>query len=76
MKTLIVKENIHGRKTEVTAQKTYQTESGKWVAEVDGSEYRRACVDLCSGINDCTCEDLHIEADQDDDGKEYRILSR
>ena len=76
MKTLIIKENIHGRKTEVNAKTTYQTESGKWVAEVEGTEMRRACVDLCSDIKNCTCDDLHIEADQDDDGKEYRILSR
>ena len=75
MKTLIVKDNIHGRRTEVNAKTTYQTDFGKWIAEVDGTEIRRACFDLCDGIKDCTCEDLHIEADQDDDGKEYRILS-
>jgi len=76
MKALIVKENVHGRKTEVTAKTTYQTDFGNWVAEVDGAEIRRACLELCSGINDCSCEDLHIEADQDDDGKEYSMLSR
>lgn len=76
MKTLIVKENIHGRKTEVNAKTTYQTDFGKWVAEVEGSEMRRACLDLCSGIDDCTCENLHVEADLDDDGNEYTILSR
>jgi len=76
MKTLIVKENILGRKTEVTAQRTYQTDFGDWIAEVDGTEIRRACFELCSGIEDCGCENLHIEADQDDDGKEYRMLSR
>ena len=76
MKTLIARENIQGRKTEIIAQTTYPTNSGKWIAEVDGTEFRRACLDLCHGIKDCTCGDLHIEADQDDDGKEYSILSR
>ena len=75
MKTLIVKENVHGRKTEVSASTTYQTDSGKWIAEVEGAEMRRACLDLCSGIKDCSCDNLHVEADQDDDGKEYKILS-
>lgn len=76
MKTLIVKENIHGRKTEVNAQTTYQTAFGNWIAEVDGTEIRRACLELCSGIKDCSCDNLHIEADQDDDGKEYTLASR
>jgi len=75
MKTLIVKENVHGRTTKVNAKTTYQTDSGKWVAEVDGSEFRNACVDLCQGLEDCTCDDLHVEADLDDDGKEYRITT-
>ena len=75
MKTMTVRENIHGRKTEVTAKTTYETGAGKWVAEVDETEINRACLDLCRGIGDCTCEDLHIEADLDDDGKEY-VLSR
>ncbi len=74
MKTLKVKDNIHGRITKVNANKTYQTKSGEWVAEVDREEFDHACYDLCHGINDCTCEDLHVEADQDDDGKEYSIL--
>lgn len=75
MKTLVIAERFHGRKTEVNAKTTYQTDSGKWTAEVEGTEFRRACLDLCSGIENCTCADLHIEADQDDDGKEYSILS-
>ena len=75
MKTLIVKDNIHGRSTKVNAKTTYQTDFGKWIAEVDGTEFRHACVDLCQGIEDCTCDDLHVEADQDDDGKEYSISS-
>jgi hypothetical protein len=76
MKTLIVKDNSHDRSTEVTARTTYQTDSGKWIAEVDETEIRRAYLELCRGIKDCTCDDLHVEADQDDDGKEYRMLSR
>ena len=75
MKTLIVKENIHGRHTEVTAKTTYQTASGEWIAEVDGREMKRACRDLYRGLKECTIEDLHIEAAEDDDGKEYRILT-
>lgn len=75
MKTMKVAERVHGRQAEVQATSTYQTDSGKWVAEVEGTEFRRACFEVCHGIVDCRCEDLHIEADQDDDGKEYRILS-
>ena len=74
MKTLIVTENIHGRKTEVQAKTTYQTDFGKWVAEVDGTEINRACFDLCNGIQGCSCTHLHIEADLDDDGKEYSLV--
>ena len=73
MKTLRVKENVHGRTTTVHAKTIHQTNSGKWVAEVDGTELRHACFDLCEGIKDCSCDDLHVDADQDDDGKEYRI---
>jgi len=73
MKTLIVKENVHGRTTKVNAKNIYQTDFGEWVAEVDGIELRDACDVLCKDIADCTCDDLHVEADQDDDGKEYRI---
>ncbi|MHB1013923.1 MAG: hypothetical protein ACYC2W_01410, partial [Desulfurivibrionaceae bacterium] len=76
MKTLIVKDNIHGRKTKVNAKTTYQTDSGKWVAEVDGAEMHQACSDLCSGIKNCSCEDLHVEADEDDDGKEYSVVHK
>ena len=76
MKTLIVKDNIHGRETKVNATKTYQTDLGDWVAEVDVKDLRRACDILCEGIEDCTCDDLHVEADQDDDGKEYSISKK
>ena len=74
MKTLIVKDDIHDTSAEVKAKTTYETAFGKWIAEVDGTEIRRACVELCSGINNCTCGNLHGQAAQDDDGKEYRIL--
>ena len=75
MKTLKVKENIHGRTTKVNARKTYQKRSGEWIAEVDESEFNEACYDLCHGIENCSCGDLHVEADQDDDGTEYSILT-
>lgn len=75
MKRLIVKnDDVLGRKTEVNAKKTYKTNSGKWAAEVDGSELREACLVLCSGIKNCSCENMHGEADQDDDGKKYRLV--
>lgn len=73
MKTLIVKENSKGRTAKVNARGTYQKKSGDWVAEVDGTEFSDACSDLCRGIEGCTCEALHVVADQDDDGKEYTI---
>ena len=75
MKTLKVAERVHGRSAEVAAKSTYQTASGKWIAEVDGAEFLRACLEVCHGVSDCRCEDLRVEADQDDDGKEYGILS-
>lgn len=74
MKTLVIKNDIHGTRAEVNARTTYETDFGQWVAEVDGSEMRGACLKLCP-MQDCVCEGLRGEADQDDDGKEYRILS-
>ena len=76
MKTLTVRENTRGRKATVHAQATYQTESGSWVAEVDGAEMGDACRVLCNGIKDCSCENLHVEADEDDDGKEYTVVPK
>jgi len=75
MKTLIMR-NARGRTRKVNAESTYQTSSGKWMAEVEGTEFRQACDYLCKGIKDCSCEDLHVQTDQDDDGKEYRVVSR
>ena len=75
MKTLIAKDNIHGRHTEINAKNTYQTASGEWIAEVDGNEIRRACNELYRGLKECRLEDMRIESAQDDDGKEYSILS-
>ena len=76
MKTITVREGSRGRKTKVTAETTYQTDFGEWVAEVDGTEFRHACSVVCQGIKDCACENLHVQADLDDDGKEYRVVSR
>jgi len=73
MKKLIMKENTRGRTAKVNARKTYQKKFGEWVAEVDGSDYHDACIYLCRDVEGCTCEGLHVEADQDDDGTEYTI---
>ena len=74
MKTMTVRELSRGRKTTVSARKTYQTASGEWVAEMDGTEFREACSVVCQGVKDCVCENLQVEADLDDDGKEYKVL--
>ncbi len=76
MKTMTVREGSRGRTTKVNAKTTYQTASGEWVVEVDGAEFRQACSDVCQGISDCVCENLHVQADLDDDGKEYKVLSK
>jgi hypothetical protein len=75
MKTLTVRDNIHGRHTEISAKNTFQATSGEWIAEVDTKEMRRACSELYRGLKECQLEDLHIEAAQDDDGTEYTILT-
>jgi len=75
MKTMIVREDSHGRSTKITAQKTYQSFSGKWIAEVNGDEFRNACIYVCHGVKDCAWGNLHIYADQDDDGKEYKVVT-
>ena len=76
MKTMTVREGSRGRKTTVNAKRTYQRAYGEWVAEVDGTEFRQACSYVCQGIRDCACENLEVQADLDDDGKEYRVLSK
>jgi hypothetical protein len=75
MKTLTVRDNIHGRHTEISAKNTYQSASGDWIAEVDDKEMRRACYELYRGVKECRIENMHIEAAQDDDGKEYTLLT-
>lgn len=75
MKTMIVREGSRGRNTKVNAKQTYRAASGEWVAVVDGTEFRQACSYVCKGIRDCVWENLHVQADQDDDGKEYRVLT-
>jgi hypothetical protein len=75
MKTLTVREGSRGRKTKVHARKTYRAASGEWVAVVDGKEFRQACSYVCQDISNCVWENLHVQADQDDDGKEYKVLT-
>jgi hypothetical protein len=75
MKTMTVREVSRGRKTTLNARRTFQTASGEWVAEVDGTEFRKACSVVCQGVKDCVCEDLQVQADLDDDGKEYKVLT-
>jgi hypothetical protein len=76
MKTMTVREGSRGRKTKVNAKKTFRDASGEWVVVVDGTEFCQACSYVCQGIKDCVWENLHVQADLDDDGKEYRVLSR
>ena len=76
MKTMTVREGSHGRKTKVNAQKTYRDASGEWIAVVDETEFLQACSYVCQGVKDCACENLQVEADLDDDGKEYRVVRR
>ncbi|MCK9293588.1 MAG: hypothetical protein M0P70_00765 [Desulfobulbaceae bacterium] len=75
MKTLIITHDIYGTRAEVNARTTYETDFGEWIAEVDATEIRSACDELCRGIKNCSCETVHGAAAQDDDGKEYRILT-
>jgi hypothetical protein len=75
MKTMTVREGSIGRKTKINAKTTYQKHSGEWVAVVDKAEFREACSYVCKGVRDCAWENLHVQADLDDDGKEYRVVS-
>lgn len=74
MKTMTVRERSHGKKTKVNAKATYRSASGEWIAEVDDIEFRQACSYVCQGVKDCACEDLHVQADLDDDGTEYKVV--
>lgn len=74
MKTMTVREDSLGRKTKVKAKKTYRAPSGEWVAVVDGKEFRQACSYVCQGVENCVWEELHVQADLDDDGKEYKVI--
>ncbi len=76
MKRMTVREDSRGRKTTMNARSTYQRFSGQWVAEVDKTEFLQACSYVCQGVEDCVCENLHVQADLDDDGKEYKVLSK
>ena len=75
MKTMIVREDSRGRKTKVKAKTTYRADSGEWVAVVDETEFLEACSYVCEGIRDCVYKHLHVQADLDDDGKEYTVLT-
>jgi hypothetical protein len=73
-KLLIKKDEILGKRAEVNAKKIYETLSGQWIAEVDKSELEHACVELCCGVDNCSCTNMSGEAALDDDGKEYRLV--
>lgn len=73
MKTMIIREDSRGRNTRVNAKNTYRSASGDWVAEMDEKEYSKACSYVCQGVENCVWEKLHVYADQDDDGKEYKV---
>lgn len=50
MKTMTVRKGSGDRKTKVNVRTTYQTASGGWIAEVDDTEFRQACSDVCQNI--------------------------
>jgi hypothetical protein len=74
MKTMTVRETSRGKKTTLSAKRTYRNASGDWVAEVDKAEFRRACSFVCKGVKNCVWQKLNIQADLDDDGKEYKVV--
>jgi len=76
MRTMTVREDSHGRKTIINAKKTFQRASGEWVALVDGEEFRKAFDYVCQGVRDCSLKNLHVQTDLDDDGKEYKVVTR
>ncbi len=75
MKTMTIREKSSGKKTKINAKKTYRAASGEWVAVVDGTEFSQACSYVCQGVKNCIWENLHVQADLDDDGKNYKILT-
>lgn len=75
MKTMTIRECSLGRKTKVQAMDTYRAASGEWIAVIDREEFRQACSYVCQGVKDCVWENLQVQADQDDDGKEYKVLT-
>lgn len=75
MKTMTVRECSLGKKITINAKKTYRDASGEWVAVVDKTEFHEACAHVCRGVKDCVWDNLQVEADQDDDGKGYRVVT-
>lgn len=75
MKTMTVREVSRGRKTKLHAKTTYRADSGEWIAIVDKSELSKACSYVCQGVKNCTWEKLQVQADKDDDGKEYKVIT-
>jgi len=75
MKTMTVREDSYGRKAKINAKTVYQMVSGDWVAEVDKNDFQQACDEVCKGVENCACENLRVQTDLDDDGREYTVLT-
>ena len=39
------------------------------------AEFRQACTYVCKGVDNCIWEKLQVQADLDDDGKEYKVVN-
>lgn len=76
MKRMTLREVSQGRKIKIHAKKTYRSNSGDWIAEVDEKEYRKACSFVCQGVINCVWDELQVQADLDDDGKEYKVVKK
>lgn len=76
MKIMTVREGSRGREKRVKAKRTYRADSGDWVVEVDKAEFSKACTYVCQDVENCIWENLQVQADQDDDGKEYKVLTK
>lgn len=76
MKTMTVREGSRGRKIKMSAKATYRSATGEWIAEVEKTEFQKACSYVCQGVTNCSWKDLQVQADLDDDGKEYKVLLR